>query len=229
MTGPISEANGWLLVENFVSNSYSVGALSLNSTLTAGNLLGKATFALPMTAMNGAVLSVVNADIGATYSPDISVNYSKFYLGSSAQFNGVVPDSNVVLSMERGIADMTPGGRKSITAADALDALKLSVGITASTGSGWKELIAGDINHDGRVTAADALEILKVSVGVNTIQPSWVFVPNDASINPNLGTMTKTTVTYKDDFNLSSITAPTSATIPGILVGDVNNSWVIPT
>ncbi len=85
-------------------------------------------------------------------------------------------------------------------------------------GNSWKELIAADMNHDGRVNAADALEILKTSVGVNTIQPSWVFVPNDPGINPNLASMTKTTVTYKDDFNFASITAPTSATFTGILI-----------
>ena len=110
---------------------------------------------------------------------------------------------------------------KPLTAADALDALKLSVGFAASRGSSWKELNAADMNHDGRVTAADALEILKTSVGVNTIQPSWVFVPNDSGINPDLGTMTRTTVTYKHDLNLSAITAPTSVTITGILVWDV--------
>ena len=78
------------------------------------------------------------------------------------------------------------------------------------------------------MTAADALEILKTSVGINTIQPSWVFVPTDAGVNPNLATMTRNTVTWKDDFNLSSISAPTTASVTAILVGDVNNSWVIP-
>jgi hypothetical protein len=75
------------------------------------------------------------------------------------------------------------------------------------------------------VTAADALEILKASVGINTIQPAWVFVPNDAA---GLSGMAKNTVSYKDDWNLSSITAPTTNTFTGILVGDVNNSWLIP-
>ena len=99
----------------------------------------------------------------------------------------------------------------------------------ASRGSSWKELISADINHDHRVTAADALEILKISVGVNTVQPSWVFVPNDIATNPNLASMTKSTVNFKDEFNLATMTAPAAATITGILVGDVNNSWRIPT
>ena len=58
----------------------------------------------------------------------------------------------------------------------------------------------------------------------------FVFALGDFSFSDAAGLagMTKTTASYKDDFNLSSITAPTSATITGILVGDVNNSWLIP-
>lgn len=36
-------------------------------------------------------------------------------------------------------------------------------------------------------------------------------------------------VPYKQELNLSSIAGATSAIITGILVGDVNNSWLIPT
>ncbi|MFM9969960.1 MAG: hypothetical protein ACKVQK_16335, partial [Burkholderiales bacterium] len=81
---------------------------------------------------------------------------------------------------------------------------------------------------DGKVTAADALEILKVSVGINAIQPSWVFVPTDAAFNPNLASMNRTSVSYKNEINLASLTAPTAASVTAILVGDVNNSWLIP-
>jgi len=149
---------------------------------------------------------------------------------SAGQLSLTLPDSNLALSLSRGTTDyLINGTTRPITAADALDALKLSVGLPASKGSTWKELIAADMNHDGKVSAGDALEILKASVGINTIQPSWVFVPTDVAINPNLASMTKNSVTYHDEFNLASITAPTLATITGILVGDVNNSWVIPT
>ena len=166
--------------------------------------------------------------LGAANSPARSLTYSKVELGTLGQLNATLPDSNLALSLERGTSDLIVAGRKPITAADALDALKLSVGLASSQGSSWKELIAADMNHDGRVTAADALEILKTSVGINTVQPSWVFVPNDAGVNPNLATMTRSAVSYHDELNLASLTAPTSATITGILVGDVNNSWVIP-
>ncbi|MFM9967632.1 MAG: putative Ig domain-containing protein, partial [Burkholderiales bacterium] len=135
-----------------------------------------------------------------------------------------------LFSFSRGITDFSTGAAgKPITAADALDALKLSVGLSAFTGNGWKELIAADMTRDGRVTAADALEILKTSVGINTIQPSWVFVPTDAGVNPNLGAMQRDAVTYKNDLTLAALNGASSASITGILVGDVNNSWLIPT
>ncbi|MFM9971813.1 MAG: hypothetical protein ACKVQK_25820 [Burkholderiales bacterium] len=79
------------------------------------------------------------------------------------------------------------------------------------------------------ITAADALAILKTFLCINTIAASWVFVPADAGTNPNLAAMSRSSVSYKDEFNLSSITSPVSASVTGILLGDVNNSWLIPT
>ena len=175
------------------------------------------------------MLDLSSATLGSQNAPSRSLTYTKTDLGASGQLSTSLADSNLALALERGTSDLIVAGRKPITAADALDALKLSVGLASSQGSSWKELIATDMNHDGRVTAADALEILKTSVGINTIQPAWVFVPNDAGVNPNLATMTRSAVSYHDELNLASLTAPTSATITGILVGDVNNSWVIPT
>ena len=162
---------------------------------------------------------------GVTAHEVIGAASNSFNLGASAQYSNTLPDSTLTLTMERTTTDLIVTGKKPITAADALDALKLSVGLNASLGNSWKELIAADMNHDGRVTAADALEILKTSVGINTIQPSWVFVPNDAA---GLTGMTKTTVSHTDSWSLASITAPAANTFTGILVGDVNNSWLIP-
>ncbi|MFM9969186.1 MAG: putative Ig domain-containing protein [Burkholderiales bacterium] len=147
---------------------------------------------------------------------------------TAGQLSTVVPDGNRKFSFSRGITDLTTNG-KPITAADALDALKLSVGLDASKGSSWKELISADINQSGSVTAADALEILKMSVGINTIQPAWIFVPTDAGVNPNLAAMTRSTVksSYTSELDLATGSGPFAVT--GILLGDVNNSWLIPT
>jgi Ca2+-binding RTX toxin-like protein len=177
----------------------------------------------------GLALPGVTAHQFSGETPETSLNDDQADIGAAGQWSTTVPDGHLLLAFSRDIADFLVNGAKPVTAADALDALKLSVGLAASKGSSWRELIAADMNHDGRVTAADALEILKTSVGINTVQPSWVFVPADNSINPDLDAMTRTTVSYKDGFNLSTIISATSATITGILVGDVNNSWVIPT
>jgi hypothetical protein len=228
-TGSVSAANSWTLVENtLVANNYGVSAIKVGGSVAADSVLGKITLALPTTPVGASVLSLTDATLGSQTNPDRAFSYSRIDLGNSGQLATALNDSNLAISLDRGTSDYLVAGKKPITAADALDALKLSVGLNASQGSSWKELIAADMNHDGRVTAADALEILKTSVGINTIQPAWVFVPSDASFNPNLASMNKTSVTYKDDLSLSSITGPMSASITGILVGDVNNSWIIP-
>ncbi|MFM9967933.1 MAG: beta strand repeat-containing protein [Burkholderiales bacterium] len=153
-----------------------------------------------------------------------------FDLGTTGQLSANFPLNNLSLSFSRGNSDsQTTSTPRPFTAADALDALKLSVGLPATTGSTWKELIAADMNKSGTVTAADALEILKASVGINTIQPSWVFVPSDNGNNSNLGTMDRTQVTYSNKIDLSALTGSVTATVTAILVGDVNNSWLIPT
>jgi len=161
--------------------------------------------------------------------PNAGQEFSLINLGASGQQQATLNDSRLKLFMERGTSDyLINGTAKPVSAADALDALKLSVNISGSTGNTWKELIAADINKDGRVTAGDALEILKISVGINTLQPSWVFVPEHPAANPDLGTMTRSAVTYANDLHLTSISAPIATTFTGILVGDVNNSWMIP-
>ena len=229
LTGAVTAANGWAISESHPAGGYTFAATNANSSIAAGALIGKLTLMQPSTVTQSDILNLVSASLENKGSPDRSLSYAQADIGAGGQLSAALPDSDLALSFSRGTADyLVNGTTKPVTAADALDALKLSVGLAASRGSSWKELISADMNHDGRVTAADALEILKVSVGVNTVQPYWVFVPDDAGSNANLGTMTRATVTYKDDFSLSSISGPTSATITGILVGDVNNSWVIP-
>ncbi|MCC6001005.1 MAG: VWD domain-containing protein, partial [Pararhodobacter sp.] len=66
----------------------------------------------------------------------------------------------------------------SITASDALDVLRLSVGLSPSFGpAAAQNYVAADINGDGRVGADDALEVLRHAVGLESDHvPRWVFV-----------------------------------------------------
>ena len=95
-----------------------------------------------------------------------------------------------VTSNENGIsmAAVTSGGNlsvtgsldyaqstRSITSQDALDALRLSVGMDTQGGTSTAfDYIAADFNQDGKVSSQDALEILKYAVGISTTeQAEW--------------------------------------------------------
>ena len=74
--------------------------------------------------------------------------------------------------------DWDPGaGDPTVTAGDALEVLRMAVGLTPSFGAAKAQnFVAADINGDGAVTAADALEVLRAAVGLNSDHaPRWVF------------------------------------------------------
>ena len=79
-------------------------------------------------------------------------------------------------------------GDPDVTVADALEVLRLAVGLTPSFGPAQAaHFIAADLNADGRVTVADALDVLRAAVGLDsTHAPRWVFVDPDALTNLEL-------------------------------------------
>jgi hypothetical protein len=70
-----------------------------------------------------------------------------------------------------------------ITAQDALEVLRLSVGMSPSFGTArGAHYVAADINGDGQVNAQDALEVLRFALGLESAYaPRWVFL--DEHIN----------------------------------------------
>jgi hypothetical protein len=120
--------------------------------------------------------------------------------------------------------DIDTASDKAIGAFDALQALRLAVGLDKSDGtSEWHDYIAADINKDGRVGADDALNILKFAVGL-TDGPSadWVFVDGDA----DWSAINRGTTTYDEGIQLSDIMVDSSINMTGILVGDVDGSYI---
>ena len=113
---------------------------------------------------------------------------------------------------------------KSIKAYDALQALRLAVGLNKSDGTAeWHDYIAADINKDGRVGADDALNILKFAVGL-TEGPSadWVFVDGDADWS-GIG---RRNTSYEEGIWLEDVVSDMSVNMTSILVGDVDGSFV---
>ena len=120
----------------------------------------------------------------------------------------------------------------AITSADALAALKIAVGMNPNPGSGSSQLalspfqiIAADVNADGRVTSADALGILKIAVRMSTAAtPQWMFVDETR----DLSGLSRTNANW--DHNISvRVAGDTTDNLAGVLTGDVNGSWTPPT
>jgi hypothetical protein len=124
---------------------------------------------------------------------------------------------------------------RTITSADALAALKIAVGLNPNSdpdGSGPLEpvevspyqLIAADMNGDGRVTSADALAILKVAVGLSdALTPTWALVADDIPLWDTHND--KSTVHNSTQAHSISYPEQTHVNFAAILVGDVNASW----
>ena len=83
------------------------------------------------------------------------------------------------------ILDFNPPPSGRPTASDALDVLRMSVGLSPSWGTAHPlDFIAADVNQDGRVTADDALEVLRASVGLDSDNgPRWIFLDAEADLS----------------------------------------------
>ena len=138
-------------------------------------------------------------------------------------------DGSLTIGLERGnsstyqFSASYSSSLKAVTSADALDALKLSVGLTPSNGTPTAyDYIAADFNRDGKVTSSDALEILKYAVGLEVERDAeWVFLRNDA----DLTTLNKNSVEYDTNILIEDITSDATIGLTGILIGDVNDSY----
>jgi len=112
---------------------------------------------------------------------------------------------------------------KAISSQDALDALKLSVGMTTAAGTtNVFDFISADFNQDGKVSSQDALAILKYSVGLPTTeQAKWVFVDT----NGDYSGVSKSNTSYTEGVSIADLSADTTVSLTGILIGDVNDSY----
>ena len=139
--------------------------------------------------------------------------------------------SKVSQAMERGV-DLTVTADKSIDTAsdkaigayDALQALRLAVGLDKSDGTAeWHDYLAADINKDGRVGADDALDILKYAVGLTDgSSADWIFVDGDADWSG----VDRRNTDYDEGVMLEDVLVDTSINMTGILVGDLDGSYL---
>ena len=136
----------------------------------------------------------------------------------SSEF-AITSGSNISL---KGSLDYNPSS-KSITSQDALDALRLSVGMDTQSGTSTAfDYIAADFNQDGKVSSQDALAILKYAVGLTTTeQAEWVFVDSD----DDYANISRTNTNYDEGITITDLSSATNLSLTGILIGDVNDSY----
>ena len=111
----------------------------------------------------------------------------------------------------------------SICLDDALDALKLAVGLPTSIDANEKfKYISADFNRDGVVSSADALSILKFSLHEQTPhQAEWIFIDSYADYSH----LNKSEVSYSEGVSLDVQFSDNYVNLTGILIGDVNLSY----
>ena len=113
---------------------------------------------------------------------------------------------------------------KAINSSDALDALKLAVGLPTAAGTKSAfDFIAADFNQDGKLSSQDALSILKYSVGLATeTTPHWLFLDGEKDYSE----ISRINTVYAEGILLTELSADTPVDLIGILVGDVNDSFI---
>ncbi len=106
-----------------------------------------------------------------------------------------------------------------ITALDALQVLRMSVGLDPTWGPATAEnYIAADITRDGSVNALDALAILQVAVGqASAHNAEWVFL--DA--NADLSGISRSNVTYETGAEVTIVDSDLSVDMTSILLGNI--------
>ncbi|NRP56743.1 MULTISPECIES: dockerin type I domain-containing protein [unclassified Marinobacterium] len=120
---------------------------------------------------------------------------------------------------------------RAISASDALAALKIAVGLNPNseglTVSPY-QMLAADVNRDGRVSAADALSILKMAVGLDGApNRDWILCDERAELwNSETDEMlfSRNSVDWSLVDN-EHVKTDAAINLVGVLAGDVNGSW----
>ena len=138
------------------------------------------------------LLAGVIADQNGTPLLETTVLFTPDDAGSPPLETMNGPDARFTFTLAEGISGYLDATRAydpetdgDITARDALDVLRLAVGLAPSWGPPIAmHFVAADINQDGQVTAADALDVLRAAVGLQSAnQPSWIFLDPEADLS----------------------------------------------
>lgn len=225
----------WTILPSTTPGQLLVGAFG-TSPLTGTVKLGSVIADLPAGA-DWVRVDVVAAEIGTATISAFSESATRMLTGNAGTYALTdIADDMVTMAISRGTSD----AGNAITSQDALAALRIAVGRNPNTdpdGTGPLQpkmlspyqLIASDVNGDGRVTSADALAILKMAVR-RTDAPAqeWIFVREDADFwteESNSVSINRNNVSYAKGPHGMPAGGGQDFDFIGVLKGDVNGSW----
>jgi hypothetical protein len=112
-------------------------------------------------------------------------------------------------------------GDPAITAGDALDVLRIAVGLDPSFGPARPQtFVAADLTGDGRVTAGDALEVLRHAVGLDSQHaPEWAFF--DASLDWGTLEFDRNAIPVERGIDIAALDTDPDMSMTGILLGNM--------
>ena len=203
-----------------VSGSVKLGTLQLS--LSSG--------AVPM-------VSFTDLAIGELSLPDVQFSSNWSTTSATGRFTLNSPAyGEHMLAAHRSVSDETFKG--GITASDALAALMIAVELNPNPdadGTGPKQalkvspyqVIAADVNQDGKVSSIDALTILKMAVGLSDAPAlGWIFVPEGRDFwNEAKGQFLLDRTHAAWDPKIVVPASQTQSNLVGVIRGDVNGSW----
>lgn len=244
----VSEDNGVLANDWVISGSVSASGYSVAFTSSANNLTQE-----PLAAASGslfvkidkvpivgqvyhwrthALLGETNVEIVDDADRAAVANIDTDAFGAYSLTNLASGESRLTATKTLVESDTN----RVVTSADALAALKIAVGLNPNTNQEQPvspyQLIAADVNKDGRVSSADALATLKIAVGlVDAVPQEWLFVPESTAYwdeSDGVFTLSRSSVEWDSEGLLLDSSDTGEVNFVALLLGDVNGSWDSP-
>jgi len=218
-------ANG----ETYALRQEDVGAqISVEVSYTDGQRTNEAVKSAPSSEIIG--VRTIDGHIagpGGAPLPDTVVRFLFEGKEVSAQQTGAEGNFSLVAAPETAgqlVIDhfTTAQDIAKIGASDALDALRLAVGLKPSWGpADGADFVAADFDSDGSVTASDALDILRTVVGLDTgeSQPRWVFGEVEGIVSANANDVPR----LDNQIDIPALAVDTEVKTQGVLVGNMED------
>jgi hypothetical protein len=212
-TQAITDFADTLMPNQIDDNTVAIAGLSLTNSLNANTEIVLATFS---TSGSGSI-SVSDATLGdtAVANSTLTIKTAEY-----SDQNGFVIDVQSGANAQLvPYASYEQSGSNPITPSDALEVLKTVVRINQSPTI--EQMIAGDVDMDGKLTPSDALSILKNVVRMDGgVTPEWIFIDQSEDYSSS----SSTSIGFSNVIDLGLVSAGVDLSFEGVLLGDWDGS-----